>query len=102
MAVMNAVHSDALQTWQVDKTSPVEHVAVGAGNVLEVGSLEDLRAAGKGGLDPNGEPYPVTRKALQASLMLPLLLEFCTDQMQLLSCLYMHVAACLCLLVMMC
>ena len=26
-----------------------------AGNALEIGSLQDLRAAGKGGLDPNGD-----------------------------------------------
>ena len=31
------------------------YVNLVAGNALEIGSLQDLRAAGKGGLDPNGD-----------------------------------------------
>lgn len=34
---------------------PLSCINFVAGNALEIGSLQDLRAAGKGGLDPNGD-----------------------------------------------
>ncbi len=34
---------------------PEPRIKLVAGNALEIGSLQDLRAAGKGGLDPNGD-----------------------------------------------
>ena len=52
----------------------LHHAAWCAGNVLEVGSLEDLRAAGKGGLDPNGGPCTVTRTVMKMAT-----LKFCMN-----------------------
>ena len=49
----------------------LHHAAWCAGNVLEVGSLEDLRAAGKGGLDPNGGPCTVTRIVMKMATLKP-------------------------------
>ena len=37
---------------------PESCIKLVAGNALEIGSLQDLRAAGKGGLDPNGDAVP--------------------------------------------